>query len=111
MEKNNKAFDPDMLEYCNRNNLWTGFAEYKNMPTPPRRETREKVWSLINEVITTSSKYTKGSLIKYVRANFIGASAYKDVGTVASKVIKEEIANRYGKWIKQTKANYIRKKN
>jgi len=103
-------YDPDWLEYMKRHNLWEGFAKYKNMPTPARRETKAKVWSLINQVITTSSKYTKGSLIKYVRENFIGASAYKDVGTVASKLIKEEITNRFGKWVKETKANYIRKK-
>jgi len=80
------------------------------MPTPPRRETREKVWNLINGIITTTSKYTKGSLIKYVRENFVGASAYKDVGKVAAKIIREEITNRFGTWIKDTKANYIRKK-
>jgi len=105
-----KDFDPGMLEYCERNNLWTGFARYRNMPTPPRRETKEKVWNLINSAITTTSKYTKGALIKYVRDHFIGASAYKDVGKVASKLIKQEITNRFGKWVKETKANYIRKK-
>ena len=110
MVEDKNEYDPDYLEYMERNNLWTGWAKYKYMVKPTRQETKDKVFQIINNLITSTSNYSKGALIKYVRANFKGASAYKDVGTVASKVIKEEITNRFGKWIKDTKANYIRKK-
>ena len=102
-------YDEKMLEYCRRNNLWEGFAKYKNMPKPSRRETIDKVMDLLSKVITKTSNYTKGALIKYVRENFEGPTAYKDVGKVASKVIKQQL-NKWGKWERCTKNNYIRKR-
>jgi len=101
-------YDPDWLEYMKRHDLWEGFAKYKNMPKPNRMETIDKVHNILSKVITKTSKYTKGALMKYVRDKFKGPSAYKDVGKVASKIIKTATKNKWGKWQSATKNNYIR---
>ena len=117
MTEDNNEYDPDTLEYMKRNNLWTGWAKYKYMPKPSRKETKDKIFQMIDDTISAETdkgkvicNLTKGALIRFVRQNFVGASAYKDVGKVASKIIKEEVSNRFGKWVKETKANYIRRR-
>ncbi len=109
MVEDKNGYDKHMLEYCKKHDLWEGWARLSNMPKVSREETVNKVMDLLSKVITKTSNYTKGALMKYVRENFKGPSAYTDVGKVASKVIKQQL-NKWGKWERCTKNNYIRKR-
>ncbi len=75
-----------------------------------RRRTVEAVEELLAPLVTATSKYTKGSLMRYVRENFKHKSIYADVGKVASKIINQNTTGRYASWHVATTARYIRRK-
>mgnify|MGYP003124129613 CR=1 FL=1 len=102
---------PDVYEnsynHCIKNNLWPGFARVIDT-APSREDTNDAVLELLKTIVTSDSKTTKGYLIKFVRENFVGPSAYADVGKVASKIIKQQCLSKQGKWISTTTARHIR---
>ncbi len=63
-----------------------------------RRRTVEAVEELLAPLVTATSKYTKGSLMRYVRENFKHKSIYADVGKVASKIINKNTTGRHAGW-------------
>ena len=99
----------DRYHHCIKNNLWPGFARVIDT-APSREDTKEVVLELLKTLVTKDSKTTKGFLIKFVRENFLGPSAYADVGKVASKIIKQQCSSRQGKWVSATTARFIRKR-
>ena len=87
---------------------WLGFARAKrNDGKGDKYETLEQVKRIMDKVITANSTYTKNTLMKYVRDNFVGNAHIKDVGKVVPKIIKEQLT-RSGKWEAVTKKKYIR---
>ena len=90
------------------NMFWLGFARAKkNDGKGDKEETIAKVKKLMDSVITDTSMYTKNTLMKYVRENFVGNAHIKDVGKVVPKIIKQQLT-RSGKWDAVTKKRYIR---
>ena len=90
------------------NMFWLGFARAKkNDGKGDKAETISKVKKLMDSVITENSMYTKNTLMKYVRENFVGNAHIKDVGKVVPKIIKQQLT-RSGKWDAVTKKRYIR---
>ena len=90
------------------NMFWLGFARAKkNDGKGDKEETISKVKKLMDGVITDTSVYTKNTLMKYVRENFVGNAHIKDVGKVVPKIIKQQLT-RSGKWDAVTKKRYIR---
>tara|TARA_A100000172_G_C3042064_1_gene110889 strand:+ start:63 stop:515 length:453 start_codon:yes stop_codon:yes gene_type:complete len=90
------------------NMFWLGFARAKkNDGKGDKEETISKVKKLMDSVITDTSMYTKNTLMKYVRENFVGNAHIKDVGKVVPKIIKQQLT-RSGKWDAVTKKRYIR---
>ena len=90
------------------NMFWLGFARAKkNDGKGDKEETISKVKKLMDGVITDTSVYTKNTLMKYVRENFVGNADIKDVGKVVPKIIKQQLT-RSGKWDAVTKKRYIR---
>ena len=87
---------------------WLGFARAKrNDGKGDKYETLEQVKRIMDKVITANSTYTKNTLMKYVRDNFVGNAHIKDVGKIVPKIIKEQLT-RSGKWEAVTKKKYIR---
>tara|TARA_S200000501_G_scaffold283416_1_gene267644 strand:- start:402 stop:854 length:453 start_codon:yes stop_codon:yes gene_type:complete len=87
---------------------WLGFARAKkNDGKGDKEETIAKVKALMDSVITEDSVYTKNTLMKYVRENFVGNAHIKDVGKVVPKIVKQQLT-RSGKWDTATKKKYIR---
>tara|TARA_R100000781_G_scaffold113971_3_gene83681 strand:- start:771 stop:1367 length:597 start_codon:yes stop_codon:yes gene_type:complete len=107
--KNRKRseYDLDMLAYCHKHNLWDGFARIRDVHIT-REDTYNKVLNMLIPLITKDSRRTKGNLMRYVRDNFEGPSAYADVGKVANKVIKQQTGYRSGKWERATSNRFIR---
>jgi len=87
---------------------WLGFARAtRNDGKGDKTETLEKVKKLMDDVITETSTYTKNTLMRHVRDNFVGNAHIKDVGKVVPKIIKEQLT-RSGKWEAVTKKRFIR---
>ena len=78
---------------------------------PSRKETQREIYEMLSSIITAKSTRTKNELIKYTRKNFEGPSAYKDVGTVASKILKAGIDGKEGEWELFTEQKHVRNKN
>ena len=99
-------YDEKHLAFCIEHDLWPGFARIRKSETD-RDSSIELVKKFLTPLITDTSTFTKGGLMKYARKEYKGPCAYKDVGKVVSRIVKEELG-RYGRWQKATNNNYIR---
>jgi hypothetical protein len=99
-------YDQKHYDFCIKNNLWPGFARIRKAEVD-RESSIEQVKQFLTSLITNNSNFTKGALMKYARKHYEGQCAYKDVGKVVSRIVKEELG-KYGRWEKATNNNYIR---
>ena len=102
-----KKYYKKFYDYCQQNNLWTGFAR-ERADNSTYEQTINCVRQWLMPLITEKSTFTKGALMKYARENYPGPCAYKDVGKVVSSIVKEQTTSRFGKWEKATTNHYIR---
>ena len=108
-KKGNILYNEKHLAFCEKHNLWSGFARLRKGGGLDREQTKQQVLEMLSEVITKDSKLTKGALIKYIRENFKEQTVYSDVGKVASKVINENTGHSFSKWQVCTTQRHIRK--